>query len=65
MSQALRVILIIGAVLALLCVFGAGAAILLARAVPHTNPQTAEPGSPYFSAPSQEELKAMRSDKAN
>jgi hypothetical protein len=49
-----------------LCLLLAGTivAIILSRNIPRHNPKQTEPGSPYYSPPTAEELKAEKAFKA-
>ena len=48
-----------------LCLLLAGTiiAIVLSRNMPRQNPKHTEPGSPYYSPPTDEELKAIREEE--
>jgi hypothetical protein len=50
-------------VVIVLLILGVILGFTLSRMMPHTNPRAADPGSPYYSPPTNEELKAEREGK--
>jgi hypothetical protein len=47
-------------VVLILLVLGLAGALFLSRNIPRRNPKLSDPGSPYYSPPNDDEIKAMR-----